>query len=329
MIDYKTLDLTEDDLKEMYRLMLTTRKIDERMMLLNRAGKIPFVVSCQGKEAAQVGAAYALKKKVDYLNPYYRDLGMVTTLGTTPLESMLAAFAKRDDTSSGGRQMPGHFSDYELNIVTQGSTVTTQVLHAAGIAYALKMDGKEAVSFTSLGEGSTSQGDFHEALNFASVHQLPYICFIENNGYAISVPKSLQYNIDDLSERKHAYGIHGEQINGNDPLEVYQSVKTARTRAINGEGPTIIDALVSRIGAHSSDDDDSYRDKAHVQTLKETDCLLTFKDYILKNTTIEEEWFDVINEEVKNIINDATKEAEHAPYAEPSYALKHVYEEEV
>ena len=201
MLDYKTVGLTHEDLKEIYKWMLLGRKIDERMWLLNRAGKLPFVISCQGQEATQIGTYYALQDD-DVLAPYYRDLALVTARGITAEESMLAAFAKEGDTSSGGKQMPSHFSKKDLNILTQGSCVTTQVLHAAGASLSLKMDNKKNIALATLGEGSTSQGDFHEAMNFAGVHKLPYICIIENNKYAISVPDSLQYGAEKLSDRQ-------------------------------------------------------------------------------------------------------------------------------
>ena len=158
------------------------------MWLLNRAGKIPFVVSCQGQEAAQVGAAFALDRENDYVLPYYRDLGVVLAFGMTTKEIMLSAFAKAEDPNSGGRQMPGHFGQKKNRIVTGSSPVTTQVPHAVGIALAARMAGGKYCSFVTFGEGSSNQGDFHEGANFAGVHKLPVIFMCENNQYAISVP---------------------------------------------------------------------------------------------------------------------------------------------
>ena len=327
MVKHIELGLDNEDLKNMYRTMLLSRRLDERMMLLNRAGKLPFVISCQGQEAAQVGAAYALNKEHDILSPYYRDLGVVTEFGVTAKDSMLAAFAKKEDISSGGKQMPGHFGSKKHNIITQGSVVTTHILHAVGAAYAKMLDDAEGISFATLGEGSTSQGDFHEGLNFAAIHKLPFICMIENNGYAISVPSELQYAVSDLSKRALGYGMHGEQVDGNDPLEVYKVIKEARERAVNGEGPTLIDAIVHRLGAHSSDDDDKYREKEFIASLKETDCMVTFKKYMLDETDINEDWFIELEDEIKADINEATKYAEKAEYAAPEDALLNVYEE--
>src|SRR6476659_10545089 len=146
----------------MYRYMLMARKIDERMWLLNRAGKIPFVVSCQGQEAAQVGAAFALNRDKDYVLPYYRDVGVVLAFGMTATDLMLSAFAKAEDPNSGGRQMPGHFGQKKNRIVTGSSPVTTQVPHAVGVALAAKMKKEDFITFVTLGEGSSNQGDFHE-----------------------------------------------------------------------------------------------------------------------------------------------------------------------
>ncbi|WP_305066946.1 thiamine pyrophosphate-dependent dehydrogenase E1 component subunit alpha [Jeotgalicoccus sp. ATCC 8456] len=327
MLSHKETDLTESDLKEMYKLMVLSRRLDERMWLLNRAGKLPFVISCQGQEATQAGTAFALDKEVDILSPYYRDLALVTHFGITPEETMLSAFARGADVQSGGRQMPGHFSKKESNILTQGSTVTTQVIHAVGASYAFKMDGKKAVALTTLGEGSTSQGDFHEGLNFAGVHDLPFICLIENNKYAISVPTSLQYGAEKLSDHAIGYGMHGEQVDGNDPIAVYKVMKEARERAINGDGASLIEALSIRLTPHSSDDDDKYRDPEELKKDKKNDCIDSFKTYLLSQSIVDESWLEELEKKIKETVNQATKRAEAAPYAEPEYALKHVYEE--
>src|SRR5690625_3583705 len=214
------LGLTDEDVLEMYKTMLLARKIEERMWLLNRAGKIPFVISCQGQEAAQVGAAFALDRQRDYIAPYYRDLGVVLAFGMTAKELMLSGFAKAEDPNSGGRQMPGHFGQKKNRILTGSSPVTTQLPHAVGVALAGKMEKEEFVSFVTLGEGSTNQGDFHEGLNFAGVHKLPVITMVENNKYAISVPFDRQVASENVSMRAKSYGMHGVTVNGNDPIEV-------------------------------------------------------------------------------------------------------------
>ena len=229
---HKILGLSDDKVYEMFRTMLLARKIDERMWLLNRSGKIPFVISCQGQEAAQVGAAFALNREEDYVLPYYRDVGVVLTFGMTAKDLMLSAFAKFEDPNSGGRQMPGHFGQKKNRIVTGSSPVTTQVPHAVGIALAGKMDRKNLVTLVTFGEGSSNQGDFHEGANFASVHKLPVIFMCENNQYAISVPISKQVACEKISDRAIGYGMPGVTVDGNDPLAVYQAVKEAADRAV-------------------------------------------------------------------------------------------------
>ncbi|MBT2829406.1 thiamine pyrophosphate-dependent dehydrogenase E1 component subunit alpha [Staphylococcus coagulans] len=326
MKDYKSLGLEVDDLKIIYQAMDLGRKLDERMWLLNRAGKIPFVISCQGQEATQIGTAYALQKG-DVTAPYYRDLALVTYLGMTPLETMQSAFGKRDDISSGGKQMPSHFSKKEVGIMSQGSSVATQILHAVGAALTFKMDNKQQVALTTLGEGSSNQGDFHEGLNFAGVHDLPFICLIENNKYAISVSKELQYGAEQLSDRAKGYGMLGETVDGNDPIAVYGAVKAARERAINGEGATLIEAMCTRLTAHSSDDDDRYRSNEEKAQDKENDCNLKFKSYLIDNELVDRDWFDEIEQENQAIVNKATKEAEASPYPDASETYQYVYEE--
>src|SRR5699024_4582368 len=206
---HQALGLSDEQVLDMFKTMLLARKIDERMWLLNRAGKIPFVVSCQGQEAAQVGASFALDREKDYVAPYYRDLGIVLAFGMTAKELMLSGFAKAEDPNSGGRQMPGHFGQKKNRILTGSSPVTTQVPHAVGVALAAKMDKQELVSLVTLGEGSANQGDFHEGLNFAGVHDLPVITMVENNKYAISVPVEQQLACEHVSDRAQSYGMPG------------------------------------------------------------------------------------------------------------------------
>jgi len=189
---HKELGLSDETVLEMYKTMVLARKLDERMWLLNRSGKIPFVISCQGQEGAQVGAAFALDRSKDYVLPYYRDLAVVLAFGMTAREVLLAAFGKAEDPNSGGRQMPNHFGQKKNRIVTGSSPVTTQVPHAVGFALAAKMEKKDFVSFVTFGEGSSNQGDFHEGANFAGVRKLPVILMCENNQYAISVPLEKQ-----------------------------------------------------------------------------------------------------------------------------------------
>ncbi|MGE6258954.1 thiamine pyrophosphate-dependent dehydrogenase E1 component subunit alpha [Heyndrickxia sporothermodurans] len=324
---HKDLGLSDEKVLEMYETMLMARRIDERMWLLNRSGKIPFVISCQGQEAAQVGAAFALDRDKDYVLPYYRDLGVVLTFGMTAKELMLSGFAKAEDPNSGGRQMPGHFGQKKNRIVTGSSPVTTQVPHAVGIALAGKMENKDLVTFVTFGEGSSNQGDFHEGANFAGVHKLPVIFMCENNKYAISVPIERQLACENVSDRAIGYGMPGVTIDGNDPLEVYKAVKEAADRGRSGEGPTLIEAVSYRLTAHSSDDDDrTYRSSEEVAEARAKDSLITFAAYLKETGVMDDQLEKEINDRVMKIVNEATDYAENAPYAEPEEALKYVYE---
>lgn len=325
---HQALGLTDEDLVSMYEIMLLSRRLDERMYLLNRAGKIPFVVSCQGQEVGQVAAAFALDRDKDYIFPYYRDVGVVLACGMTAKDLMLQVFAKAEDPNSGGRQMPGHFGHKEHRIVTQSSPVTTQIPHAAGFALGTKLEGKDAVSFATFGEGSSSQGDFHEGLNFASIHKLPAVFMCENNLYAISVPLEKQVAGQNVANRAAGYGMPGIRVDGNDPLAVYEVVKEAVDRARKGDGPSLIEVMMYRFTGHSSDDDDRlYRDQEEVKKARELDPLLLFEKELLKSNVLTEQKAREIEEKIKVEIDEATEYAENAPFASPESALKHVYAE--
>ncbi|MGE7663269.1 thiamine pyrophosphate-dependent dehydrogenase E1 component subunit alpha [Peribacillus sp. NPDC097197] len=325
---HEQLGLNDETVLDMYRTMLLSRRMDERMWLLNRSGKIPFVISCQGQEAAQVGAAFALNRQKDYVLPYYRDVGVVLSFGMTAKELMLSGFAKAEDPNSGGRQMPGHFGQKKNRIVTGSSPVTTQVPHAVGIALAGKMEGKDLVTFVTFGEGSSNQGDFHEGANFAGVHKLPVIFMCENNQYAISVPISKQLSCEKVSDRAIGYGMPGITVDGNDPLEVYKAVKEAADRARRGEGPTLVETVSYRLTPHSSDDDDrSYREAEEVAEAKTKDSIMTFGAYLKEAGIMDETLENQLNDEVMKIVNEATDYAEHAPYPKAESAMDHVYEQ--
>lgn len=323
---HEQLGLNEETVLDMYRTMLLSRRIDERMWLLNRSGKIPFVISCQGQEAAQVGAAFALDRQKDYVLPYYRDVGVVLTFGMTAKDLMLSGFAKEEDPNSGGRQMPGHFGQKKNRIVTGSSPVTTQVPHAVGIALAGKMEGKDLVTFVTFGEGSSNQGDFHEGANFAGVHKLPVIFMCENNKYAISVPIEKQLSCENVSDRAIGYGMPGITVDGNDPLAVFAAVKEAADRARRGEGPTLVETVSYRLTPHSSDDDDrSYRTADEVAEAKTKDSIMTFGAYLKEVGIMDDDLEKQMNDEVMKIVNEATDYAENAPYPKAESAMNHVY----
>ncbi|BFH68803.1 MAG: thiamine pyrophosphate-dependent dehydrogenase E1 component subunit alpha [Paenibacillus dendritiformis] len=325
---HQALGLSDQQVLEMYRNMVLARKVDERMWILNRAGKIPFLVSCQGHEAAQIGAAYALDPTTDFLCPYYRDMGMAIVFGMTANELMLSAFAKAGDPNSGGRQMPGHYGSKRRNILSGSSVVSSQVPHAVGIAFSGRMQGEKLVALTAFGDGGSNQGEFHEAANFAGVHKLPVIFFCENNKYAISVPFSKQAACESIADRAKGYGFPGISVDGNDPLEVYRVTKEAADRARRGEGPTLIEAVVYRLVPHSSDDDDrTYRSRAEVEEAKRKDPLITFSNYLKDLGLLDEPAEKEIHDRLLMEVDAATEYAENAPDSAPEDALKHVYAE--
>ncbi|MBO7744011.1 thiamine pyrophosphate-dependent dehydrogenase E1 component subunit alpha [Paenibacillus sp. MWE-103] len=323
---HAALGLTDEQVIEMYKLMLTGRRYDERCLLLQRAGKIKFHVSGIGQEAAQVGAAFALDREQDYFLPYYRDYAFVLSVGMTLRELMLSLFSKAADPNSGGRQMPGHFGSKRLRIVTGSSPVTTQVPHAVGIALAAKMKKKEFVSFVTFGDGSSNQGDFHEGANMAGVHKLPVIFMCENNQYAISVPLHKQVG-GRIADRALGYGFPGVAVDGNDPLEVYRVVKEARERAIRGEGPTLVEAVMYRLSPHStSDEDTAYRTKEEIEMHRGKDGLPKFRQYLIDCGVLDEERDALLQQEVKAAVDEATTYGDKAAFPEPEDILYHVYD---
>ncbi|OZB94796.1 thiamine pyrophosphate-dependent dehydrogenase E1 component subunit alpha [Paenibacillus sp. XY044] len=323
--EHEQLGLTNGQVIDMYRYMLLGRKFDERNLLLQRAGKINFHVSGIGQEAAQVAAAFALDRENDYYLPYYRDYSFVLTVGMTPRELMLSAFAKAEDPNSGGRQMPGHFGSKRLRIVTGSSPVTTQVPHAVGVALSAKMRKQDIVSFVTFGEGSSNQGDFHEGANFAGVHKLPVIFMCENNQYAISVPLHKQIS-GKVSDRALGYGFPGIRVDGNDALAVYKAVKEARERAVRGEGPTLIEAMMYRLSPHSTSDNDlAYRTKEEVEENWKKDGIARFKQYLISCGIWDEDKDADLSAQLALEIKEATESADNAPFPKPEDTLKHVY----
>jgi 2-oxoisovalerate dehydrogenase E1 component alpha subunit len=323
------LGLTDQQVLDMYWYMVLARTLDERMWLLNRAGKIPFVISCQGQEGAQAGAAFALERDKDYVAPYYRDLCLVLIYGHTAKMELLAAFGKSEDPNSGGRQMPGHYSDRSRRILSGSSPVGTQIPHAVGVALAAKMTGQDHVCLVSFGEGTSNQGDFHEALNFAGVHKLPVVFLCENNKYAISVPEQKQLACKNVADRAVGYGFEGVTVNGMDPLEVYRVTRAAVEKARAGGGPTLIEAKTYRLVPHSSDDDDrSYRSRDEVEAWRKNDAIVRMRDYLMSTGLLDETADAALRERALAEVNEATEYAEHAPYADPSTLTRYVYAEE-
>ena len=327
VLNHVDLGLTDDDVLRMYELMLLARRLDERMEILQRQGKAHFHISCRGHEATQVGCAYALEPGKDWLHPYYRDLGVLLTIGVPARDLMLSCLAKKNDPASGGRQMPAHWGYKPLNVVTQSSPVATQIPQAAGIAYAIKRRREDAVVYVSFGEGGSSKGDFHEGLNFAGIHRLPVIFVCENNRYAISVAQNKQMAIENVADRAAGYGMAGVVVDGQDVLAVYKAMKEAVERARRGEGPTLLEAKTYRIVPHSSDDDDRlYRPREEVEYYRTVnDPLNRLRNYLFEKGIANQEMLDEIEARVMGVVNDATDWAEQQPDPDPADAMKHVY----
>src|ERR1700738_863943 len=278
---HRSLGLSDEQALRIYEVMRLARAVDERMWLINRQGRAPFVISCQGQEGAQVGIAAPRRTGYDWVAPHYRDAGFILWFGMTARDQMLSFFARREDPNSGGRQMPGHFGNRRLHIGTGGSPVATQLLHAAGVALASKQRKKDSVTAAFFGEGAASQGDTHEALNFAGIHKLAVVFVCENNGYAISVPLAKQAGNTDLHLRASGYGMAGVQVDGSDVPAVYAVAREAVRRARAGEGPTLVEARIKRINSHTSEDNQAkYRTAQDIAEALEHDPVARFEAWL-------------------------------------------------
>jgi 2-oxoisovalerate dehydrogenase E1 component alpha subunit len=324
------LGLSDEDVLGMYRAMLLARGVDERMWLMQRAGKIAFIISGQGHEGAQVAMAWPMRRGTDWMAPYYRSIAGAMAFGMSAEDIITAHLAKADDVSSGGRQMPGHYGGAPYNIVSLSSPVGTQVLHAVGIAMGAWVRGDSVVAQTSFGEGTANQGEIHEAMNFAGVHNLPVIFICENNGYAISVPLDRQVAGGSVAARAAGYGMPGVVVDGGDVLACYAAAKKAHDRAVRGDGPTLIEARVVRLTSHSSDDDQRrYRDPAEVEALKERDPIPMFAGELRATRVLTDEIDERLRAEVKAEVNEASKNAEARPEPSADDAHERVYAEPI
>ena len=324
-----SVGLKNADLLAMYRIVALARAVDERMWILNRAGRIPFVISGQGHEGAQVGIAWPLERKKDFIAPFYRSIATCLAFGMTAQDILMAQYAKATDPSSGGRQMPGHYGNAENNLLSLSSPVATQMLHAVGIALAAKIRKTGQVAMTAMGEGSSNQGDVHEGLNFAAIHKLPFILVIENNGYAISVPSAKQLATPNVADRASGYGIPGIVVDGSDVLACYRASKEAVDRARKGDGPTLIEAKVIRLTGHSSDDQQTkYRPEQELAELRSHDALPRFRDQLHEAGVMTDEAEAKIAAEIKAEVDAATDYAEAQPDPDPSTAMRWVFAED-
>jgi len=250
--------------------------------------------------------------------------------GYSPLDFMLGLMGKAGEPTSGARQMPSHWSLRKANVVSHSSPVATQAPHASGIGLGIKLRGDDAVVLTSIGEGSTSQGEWYEAVNWAAVHKLPVIFMIENNVYAISVREDKQMAVDSAAHKADGLGLPGVSVDGLDALAVYEEMATAVARARAGQGPTVIEVRVNRMTPHSSDDDDrTYRPREEVEQMKLDDPLPAFETVLKEQKVLSEKDLAALDEKARAEVEAAVAAAEEAPYPPVETAAYPVYVEDV
>ena len=323
-------EFQKKELLEVYQKMVLARRLDEKMITMIRQAKSFFHIACSGHEAAQLAAAVNLKSGLDWIFPYYRDAALTIGLGVTSKDHLLGFLARKDDKASGGRQLPQHFGHKDLRIVSQSSATGTQYLQAVGTAQTLKWEGKKEVVYVSSGEGTTSQGEFHEALNWASREKLPIIFHIEDNEYAISVHISEQTSGGSIYSMVSGYqNLARYNIDGTDFFEANLAFQKAVDRARKGKGPSVIVSNVVRLYPHSSSDDQrKYRTEEELEADKKRDPILRFENSCMEANTIKMKEFDKIRNEVSAIVDEETIWAEKQDHPAPSTALDFNYSTE-
>lgn len=301
-------EISDDTLIKGYKTMVITRHIDERMITLQRQGIISFAMSSRGEEACSVASAAALDL-ADWMYPQYRECGIMFWRGFTIQDYVHHMFGNSKDLIK-GRQMPNHFGSRELNVVQVSSPIGTKIPHAAGSAYAMKIQGEPNVVICYFGEGATSEGDFHAGLNFAAVRKAPALFFCRNNGYAISTPVKEQFSSDGVAPKGEGYGIRAYRFDGNDFFAVYETVQHARRECLEGKGPILLEAMTYRMGGHSTSDDPScYRSDEEVEKFKTLCPILRLRRYLEKrdlwDEEREQEWLKQVTEETTQAIETA------------------------
>ncbi len=317
-------DLSDEDLRALYRTMVLTRAFDQRMFMLQRQGRLGFYLASTGEEAATVGSACALEPQ-DWVFPCYREQGCYLWRGVTIQELAHQCYGNALDVTK-GRQMPVHYSFRHKNIVSISSPLTVQLPQAVGAAWAAKLRKDPVVTLTYFGEGASSQGDFHVGLNFAGVYKTPTIFFLRNNGWAISTPRSVQTASENFAMKASAYGIDGVLVDGNDILAVIVATRKAAEKARQGGGPTLIEALTYRVGSHSTSDDPSaYRDETEVKEWERKDPIQRFQRFLAKRGLWTPEWEAELQETYKAQILEAIEVAEKAPLPGPETLFDDVF----
>ena len=306
-------NLTAEDLADFYRRMVLCRTIDERIWALNRQGKVPIAASSQGHEAAQLGSLLAAEKDGDcFLFPYYRDLALKFAAGLTPEEVMRSFMGKVGDPYSNGRQFPLQGADLPRNIIQISNVVAAGLTQSVGYALACKMRDEKTVVLVYFGDGASSQGETHEAMNFASIHNLPVIFICENNRYAISVPQRKQMNIDEVASRAASYGFPGFAVDGMDFIACYEATREAINHARNA-GPVLLEMKVERFMSHTTDDDDRrYRPAEEVELARQRDPLVTLGNLLVENSIMTQPQLDAAAAEALDAVDAATDAADVA-----------------
>jgi pyruvate dehydrogenase E1 component alpha subunit len=311
-------ELSDEELKELMRRMVYTRVLDQRSIALNRQGRLGFYAPTAGQEASQLGSHFALEKE-DFLLPGYRDVPQLIWQGLPLHQAFLW---------SRGHFAGGQFPE-DVRALFPQIIIGAQYVQAAGVALGIKKRGKQAVAVTWTGDGGTSQGDFYEGMNFAGAYKAPAIFIAQNNGFAISVPREKQTSAKTLAQKAIAAGIEGIQVDGMDVLAVYAATKHARERAINGEGPTLIETLTYRYGPHtmSGDDPTRYRSDELNSEWEKKDPLIRFRKFLEGKKLWSEEEETKVIEEAKNDIKEAIKKADQAPKQKVTDLIGFMYEE--
>jgi len=313
--------LTPDDRVALLRYMLLMRGIEQRAMTLYRQGKVPgSFYDGFGQEAVSVGAAFAMAPE-DRLCILHRDLGAHLIRGVTPAR-IFGQYMGRAGGVTGGRDGNVHFGDWRKGCVGMVSMLPDMMLVATGMAMAFKLRGEKRCAITWFGDGSTSRGDFHEAMNWAGVQRLPVIFVLENNQYAYSTPTGAQFAVDPV-ERAQAYGFPGISVDGNDPEAMFEATRQARERALDGEGPTLIEAVTMRMHGHAAHDDMKYVPKEQVEEWRKKDPIER-QETRLRDLGVDT---DALRAEVREAIEAGTQEALAMPMPDPSTATDRLFHE--
>src|SRR6266511_519604 len=306
-------ELSGADLKRLYRAMLLGRRLDERMLRLQRQGRIGTFAPIKGQEASQLGSVFTLRP-TDWMVPSFRETAAMLWRGWS-IEKFLLFFS---GYLEGGQPAPEQ-RDLPITI-----PVATQLPHAVGLAYAIQYKGDDAVVMAYCGDGATSEGDFHEALNFAGVWHSPIVFVVQNNQWAISVPLKKQTHSRTLAQKALAYGFPGLQVDGNDVLAVYAASREAVDRARAGEGPTLIECVTYRLGMHTTADDPTkYRSEEEVKAWEQKDPLTRFRVYLEKKKLLDVTVEDQVDEEIAR----GVERFESLPPADPLEMFDHAYAE--